>query len=124
MATRLTREDWRRAIWQAILASSGRGHYSHFPLSLLSPGKPTDWNWPSVDHVSNPATAEVVLEVRLVNDMKTIMNEQEFREMVGHLAAVLEIPSKKLPNNWHCGRAFSIEEPPTEEPPLPDMTLD
>jgi hypothetical protein len=58
----------------------------------------------------------------LVNDMKTIMNDQEFREMVGHLAAVLKIRPKKLRKNWHCRRGFAIEEPPTKEPPLPDTT--
>jgi hypothetical protein len=115
-----TRPDWQGAIWKAVLASPGRGHYSHLPLSLL--GKPTDWDWPSLDHLSSPATAEVVLEVRLVNDMKTIMNDQEFREMVGHLAAVLKIRPKKLRKNWHCRRGFAIEEPPTNEPPLPDTT--
>ena len=115
-----TRPDWQRAIWKAVLASPGRGHYSHLPLSLL--GKPTDWDWPSLDHLSSPATADVVLEVRLVNDMKTIMNDQEFREMVGHLAAVLKIRPKKLRKNWHCRRGFAIEEPPTKEPPLPDTT--
>lgn len=119
-ATPPTREEWRRAIWDAMLTSTGCGHYSRFPLSLLPPGESTDWNWPSLDHSVSPATPELVLEVRLVNDMKTIMNEQELGEMVGHLAAVLGIPSKKLPDTWRCKRAFAIEEPPAEEPPLPE----
>ena len=102
--------------------SPGLGHYSRLPLSLES-GNSKAWDWPSVDHVAGPATAELVLEVRLVNDMKTIMSEQEFRAMIGHLASVLKIPSRKLPNGWRCGRWFAIGEPPAQEPPLPDAPI-
>lgn len=114
-----TPAEWRRAIVDALRSSAGRAYYSRFPLSLTTPLKSTDWNWPSVDHVSGPDVAKVVLETRLVNDMKTIMSEEEFRQIVGHLAAVLDVSAKELGSNWQCQRSFAIEEPPDAEPPLP-----
>jgi hypothetical protein len=110
-------EEWGRAIWNALKHSKGRAHYSHLPLSLL--GEPTDWNWPSVDHLSGVDKSVVVIEVRLVNDMKTIMNDKEFRAMVGHLADTQNIPSRKLSKTWKCRRSFKKSEKPTQEPPLP-----
>ena len=74
-----TPAQWRAAILAAIEASQGKAHYSRLPLSLAPPRKGTDWNWPSVDHVETPAVASVVLETRLVNDMKTIMSDTKFR---------------------------------------------
>jgi hypothetical protein len=73
--------------------------------------------------VSSPAVADVVLEVRLVNDMKTIMSEDEFRQMVGHLAVTLKTHPKELTKGWFCGRSFAIEEPPDTEPPLPSKAI-
>jgi hypothetical protein len=117
-ATFPSKQEWRIAIRKAVDDSNGLARYSHFPLTLAAPGKSTDWNWPSLDHLSGPAQAEVVLETRLVNYMKTIMTEREFCDIVGHLAAVLEIPAREIPT-WVCSRSFAIEEPPIAEPPLP-----
>lgn len=97
----------------------GRGHFSRLPLSL-KPWKPTAWNWPSLDHMKDPATAETVLEIRLVNDMKTIMTEREFRSVIGHLAAVLNVQVQELQEGWQCDRSFAVEERPVDEPPLPE----
>jgi hypothetical protein len=80
----------------------------------------TAWNYPSVDHVEGPGVANVVLETRLVNDMKTIMCEKEFFAMVGHLAAVHEIEITKLSTNWKCLRSFAVEQK-TDEPALPGV---
>jgi hypothetical protein len=113
-----TPSQWREAILEAMASSQGRGYYSKLPLSLASPRKSTHWNWPSVDHVSDPGVTQVVLETRLVNDMKTIMSESEFLAVIGHLAAVLSVPISELPEGWSCRRAFSVEEQP-DEPPLP-----
>jgi hypothetical protein len=99
-------------------ASGAVGHYSQLVLSLASPRKSTDWNWPSVEHLEDPGTASVALETRLVNDMKTIMSEAEFRDMVGHLAAAFSISPAGLPVGWKCRRSFAVEQP-DEEPPLP-----
>jgi len=75
--------------------------------------------WPSVDHVLNPATAEVVLETRVVNDMKTIMDKGEFKIVIGHLAAQLSIEARLLDASWSPKRGYWREQPDTE-PPLPE----
>jgi len=62
--------------------------------------------------------AIVAMEIRLVNDMKSIMSKEEFRSMIGHLAAVLEVIPCAKPA-WMCRRSFALEELPLE-PPLPD----
>ncbi len=112
-----SRGQWRKAILEALHTSKGRGHYSRFPLSLAT-GNPTTWSWPSVDHLKGPKIAELVIETRLVNDMKTIMSDQEFRTLIGHLAAVLKVDVKEQ-DRWQCRRSFAVEEPPDAEPPLP-----
>jgi hypothetical protein len=85
---------------------------------MAHPRQNTDWNWPSVDHLKAPNVAEVAIETRLVNDVKGIMTEEEFRGLVSHLAFVMKgtpTPSENL--NWQCGRSFAAPEP-AGEPPL------
>jgi hypothetical protein len=112
------REDWREAVLSAIEASGGVGHYSKLKLSLASPRKNTDWDWPSVEHVVDPGTAKLALETRLINDMKSIMSEVEFREVIGHLAATLSV-SVGVRGNLTCARRFAVDQP-ADEPPLPE----
>ncbi len=109
--------EWRDAIIQALHACGGLGLYSHLSLSLAAPGKNTDWNWPSLDHVEAPNVPSVAVETRLVNDMKGIMSTREFREMVSHIAAVNALPPQILSDGWRCSRSFAIPEP-VDEPPL------
>lgn len=109
--------QWREAIIQALHDCGGSGQYSRLPLSLAAPGKNTDWNWPSLDHVEAPNVLSVAVETRLVNDMKGIMSASEFLEMVSHIAAVNAVPPQALPDGWRCSRSFAIPEP-VDEPPL------
>jgi len=111
--------EWREAIIRALIACGGSGQYSHLPLSLATPGKNTDWNWPSLDHVEAINIPCVAVETRLVNDMKSIMSVPEFREMVAHIAAVQGVALQPLPDGWRCSRSFAIPEP-VDEPPLPN----
>lgn len=113
-----SRAAWREAILDALRASDGRGHYSKLPLSLDPSGSCTEWNWPSLDHVDRPNIPKVVLETRLVNDMKTIMADEEFRALIGHLAKVLNVVVEELAPSWRCKRSFAVEQG-TDEPPLP-----
>jgi len=84
---------------------------------MAPPRQNTDWSWPSVDHLKAPNIAEVTIETRLVNDVKGIMTEEEFKELISHLAFVMKItPQENV--NWQCGRSFAAPEPP-REPPLP-----
>lgn len=112
-----TRAEWRAAISTAMDQCRGIGHYSGMALSVKPPLKETDWNWPSIDHLSDAGTAEVALETRLVNDMKTIMSEQEFREMVAHLSAVLKVKPNRLAATWKCHRSFAVKQK-VDEPPI------
>ena len=111
--------EWREAIIRALIVCDGSGQYSHLPLSLATPGKNTDWNWPSLDHVEATNIPSVAVETRLVNDMKSIMSCTEFRDMVAHIAAVHGVAPQPLPNGWRCSRSFAIPEP-VDEPPLPN----
>jgi hypothetical protein len=114
---------WTDAIWSASGRCDGRAYYSCWPLSLDVSRAGLDerpWEnarWPSVDHLVDPITPNVVIETRLVNDMKTILGEGEFREVVGHLAHVLGVPSKRLSDEWCCTRSFGVPQRP-DEPPL------
>jgi hypothetical protein len=70
-----------------------------------------------VDHLKAPNVAEVAIETRLVNDVKGIMTEEEFRVLISHLAFVVKrTPRENL--TWQCGRSFAAPAPPSE-PPLP-----
>jgi hypothetical protein len=108
--------QWRQAIVDAIWASKGHAAYSQFSLSMAPPRMNTDWNWPSVDHVNAPNVARVAIETRLVNDVKGIMSESEFRSLVAHLAAVLDV-TPELQDQWSCSRSFAQPEQ-VLEPPL------
>lgn len=112
--------EWRDALLKAIKDSDGRGRYSRLPLSLTHEKGNTAAMWPSVEHLDDPATPNLALETRLVNDMKTIMSEDELKEMVGHLAAVQRIQPREVADSWEPGRSFAVEQPSDDEPPLPD----
>lgn len=114
-----TPAEWRSAILRAMEESQGSAHYSRLMLSLEPPRKATHWNWPSVDHIQSPGVAKIVLETRLVNDMKTIMSEQEFRDMISHLAFVLATQPTSLEDGWKCERSFAVEQS-DDEPVLPE----
>ena len=74
--------------------------------------------WPSVDHVEDPSVPNLVFETRLVNDMKTILTQEEFRKVIGHLAHVLSVQVGALADNWVCDRSYGVKQG-TGEPPLP-----
>ncbi len=121
-----TFSEWSDAIWSALRECDGRGYYSRLPLSLET----GQWNpacghqpwesarWPSVDHVVDPVTPKVVIEARVFNDMKSILDEEELRDAVSHLAHVLRVQPKPLPDSWCCRRSFGAPQP-ADEPPLP-----
>jgi hypothetical protein len=114
-----TASEWRGAIVKALCSSDGRGYYSHFFLSVEPSRGETAWDWPSVDHRGGPASTDVVLETRLVNDMKTIMSEAEFLELIGHIAAVRKVEVRPR-YDWSCQRSFAKEQS-ADEPPLPGL---
>jgi len=52
--------------------------------------------WPSIDHLEGLLSTEVAIESRLVNDMKGILSEAEFKRVVGHLADSMEVEPRRL----------------------------
>lgn len=100
-----TREKWRDAILKALRECEGVGHYSRFPLSVrLSSNDP---RYPSVDHLGTPLNLRVVIETRLVNDMKSILSEKEFIKMITHLYKTSHNKKSDLPlNKKPCKRSY------------------
>ncbi len=111
--------EFRAAILRAIWESQGRGFFSGFPLSLSLPwGDP---RYPSVEHLDGAQSANIVLEIRVVNDMKSINNERELRELIGHLAFMHNIKPRQLPDGWRPMRDFS--GPPQTAPAAPSAII-
>jgi hypothetical protein len=79
----------RRAVLKCLNKETGevRGFYSNL---LLNPNLPdTDSLYPSVDHTTLPKNDfEMVVEARVINDMKSHLTEIEFWQIIEHLYAV------------------------------------
>jgi len=101
-----TKEEWQKAILTALKNCKGRGYYSNYPLSLRHYRKWQDPMWPSVDHVEGPAKSRVVIETRLVNDMKTILDEKEFDMVIRHLNTVDKKQPLILEDDWRPRRSY------------------
>ncbi|MDP1677625.1 MAG: hypothetical protein Q8L88_12270 [Bacteroidota bacterium] len=72
------------------------GFYSDL---VLNPNLPdTDALYPSHDHTINSSNhSQMVVDARIINDMKSILNETEFWIIIEHLYAV-GISKGKIPN--------------------------
>ncbi len=89
-----------------------RGYYSDFPLDPKLPS--TDAMYPSRDHLTYPKDdSEIVIDARVINDMKSIINEHEFWFLIEHLYAVGRVKGKipyreaKRHDNWKPRRDFA-----------------
>ena len=89
-----------------------RGYHSDIPLNPNLPN--TDAMYPSHDHITHPKDdAQMVVDARVINDMKTIISEEEFWLLIDHLYAVGRgkrvIPSREAQrhNDWKPSRDFS-----------------
>lgn len=78
-----------------------RGYYSDLPMDPTLPE--THSLYPSVEHLSSPGNhKDVVVEARIINDMKSHLSEAEFWQVVEHLFAVgalkgqIPIPQPRL----------------------------
>ncbi len=86
-----------------------RGYFSDFILNpALSPKKSL---YPSIDHITpKNENAALVVEARIINDMKSHLDEKEFWEVVSHLCAVgIEKEKIKKPaklKNWTPRRNY------------------
>lgn len=102
----LTASDWKEEIHKALLSCNGVGCYSKLPLSL-NDKQETHPMWPSVDHLRDDLTPKVAIDTRVINDMKTILSEQEFKDIVSHLFIKMELEAKALTDNWRPGRDYA-----------------
>lgn len=103
----------RRSV-QACLGPDGtvRGYYSDLPLDPTL--DPTHSLYPSHDHTTAPRDHQaMVVDARVINDMKSHLSESEFWQVVEHLYAVGRakdrIPNRaaqRLDSNWRPSRNF------------------
>ena len=110
---RIGRGDQRRSVARCVAEDgSVRGYYSDLVLDPTI--SETDALYPSHDHlVSRRDDTNMVVDVRVINDMKTILSEDEFWMVVEHLYAVglekRKIGSgtpKRLPHGWRPSRDY------------------
>src|SRR5439155_13529967 len=77
----------RRSAVRRCMNAKGevRGYYSDL---LLDPELPdTHALYPSIEHITFPKQhGEIVVETRVVNDMKCILSEEEFWHAIEHLS--------------------------------------
>src|SRR5262245_55262631 len=93
-----------------------RGWYSNLPLDPTIPC--TRSMYPSHDHATYPKDdREMVVDARVVNDMKSHLSEREFWLLVEHLYAVGVAkgaippgPPRRLPDDWSSIRHFGGDE--------------
>lgn len=104
-----------------------RGFYSDIPLNPFL--CPTHAVYPCHDHVTFPKDhGKMVMDARVINDMKTILSEEEFWQVVEHLYAVgidkgkikKRVP-QRLWDEWQPARHYSRRAEPVE-PLSPDWS--
>jgi len=118
----------KNAVIKCLASGHVRGYFSDIVLrpDLVM----TDSMYPSLEHLTDPRNhAEVVVEARIINDMKSHLSEAEFWRVVEHIFIVgvekskIRPPfGKKLPKGWSPMRHYTKKEPsqmvPREGTPL------
>lgn len=114
-------EDWmsrgkkapRGELLAALWRCGGRGFYSRLPLTLDPAARgssPEDAMYPSIEHSRGRSDRAIEIECRLVNDMKSLLEPEEFGALVAHLAAAMRLSPTFLPDGWHPKRSFRPAE--------------
>lgn len=102
----------RNAIRKCLKSGHVRGYFSDL---LIRPDLPAeDAMAPSIEHLVDPANHDdVVVETRVINDMRSILSEREFWQVIEHLFVVgiqkgeIKPPfGKRLPKGWSPKRHF------------------
>jgi hypothetical protein len=112
----------KNAVLKCLVSGHVRGYFSDIVLRPDLAG--TDSMYPSLEHLVDPKNhAEAVVEARIINDMKSHLNEAEFWKVIEHLFIVgIEkkkiVPpfGKKLPKGWSPLRNYVKKAP--NLPPL------
>lgn len=110
------KHEWTTATIEALEACGGVAVYSRWwKLDVALPS--TSPLYPSINHVAGLGTAKAVVETRLVNGTKTILDEAEFKLVIAHLASTLGVSAAALATDWKPRRTFGGPQGP-EEPAL------
>ena len=119
----------KKALRRSLVGREVRGYLSDLPLSPNC--SPTDSMYPSIEHLSSPTDhGDIVVEARIINDMKSHLSESEFWSVVEHLFAVgvakgkiLAPFGKRLPDSWKPERHYLAETlKPIAEPAKPALS--
>ena len=119
----------KKALARCLIGKEVRGYLSDLPLNPNS--SPTDSMYPSIEHLSGPTDQQdIVVEARIINDMKSHLSEPEFWSVVEHLFAVgvskgkIKAPfGKRLPESWRPERHYLVESiKPISETPTPKIS--
>src|SRR3989442_524426 len=106
----------KNAVLRCLKSGHVRGYFSDI---LLRPDIDfTDSMYPSLDHLKDPRNHdEVVVEARIINDMKSHLGEGEFWQVIEHLFVVgvekrkIKPPfGKRLPRAWSPKRHYKKKE--------------
>jgi hypothetical protein len=104
------------AVLKCLESGHVRGYFSNI---ILRPDlDTTDSMYPSLEHLVDPANhADVAVEARIINDMKSHLSEAEFWQVIEHLFIVgvekekIKAPfGKRLPRGWSPKRHYKRKE--------------
>lgn len=109
---RLRGKRKRNAIRKCLKNGHVRGYFSDLLIRPDLP--PEDAMAPSIEHLVDPKNHDdVVVETRVINDMRSILSEREFWQVIEHLFVVgvqkgeIKAPfGKRLPKAWSPKRHF------------------
>jgi len=102
----------RNAVLKCLKNGHVRGYFSDI---LLRPDhETTDSMYPSVEHLVDPSDhSQMVVEARIINDMKSHLSEDEFWRVIEHLFLVgvekgkIRPPfGKRLPKGWGSAKHY------------------
>ena len=106
----------KNAVLRSLKSGHVRGYFSDF---VLNPDlDPTNSMYPSVEHLAGRNNHdEIVVEARIVNDMKSHLTEDEFWRVVEHLFSVgiekgkITAPfGKRLPRKWSPEKHYTPKQ--------------
>jgi hypothetical protein len=102
----------RNAVLKCLVNGQVRGYFSD--IQLTPELECSDSMYPSLEHLIDPSNhGDVVVEARVINDMKSHLSEAEFWQVIEHLFAVgikkgtIKAPfGKRLPKGWSPVRHY------------------
>jgi hypothetical protein len=107
----------KNAVLKCLVSGHVRGYFSDIPLRPEL--DPHDSMYPSLDHLVDPSNHDqLVVEARIINDMRSHLSEAEFWRVIEHLFVVgiekgtIKAPfGKRLPKQWSPARRYRRKAP-------------